>query len=64
MQELHHGLGAGVDVQLLIDIGDVAAQRAGADAEVILDLFVKKPLGELLQDIFSRGVSRWSSDEG
>ncbi len=38
-------------MQLLIDIGDVAAQRAGADAEVILDLLVKKPLGELLQDI-------------
>ena len=55
-QELHHGLGAGMNVQLLIDIGDVAAQRAGADSEVILDLLVKKPLGELLQDIcFARG---------
>ena len=43
-------------MQLLIDIGDVAAQRAGADAEVILDLFVKEPLGKLFQDIcFARG---------
>src|ERR1035437_1423834 len=45
-QEFYHGLSAGVDVQLLIDIGDVAAQRACADAEVVLNLFVKKPLGE------------------
>src|ERR1039458_10324923 len=50
-QELHHGLSAGVNVQLLIGIGDVAAQRAGADTEVVLDLFVEKPLGELLQNL-------------
>ena len=53
-----------MNVELFIDITDVAVEGALADAQVIDNFLVAEALCELLRTSFSRGVSFGSSTGG
>jgi hypothetical protein len=51
-----NSFGAVVDVEFFVDVADVNADGAYADAEVVTNFFVKKATGELTQDfLFTLG---------
>ena len=51
LQIFNDGFGARVDVEFLVNAGDVRAQGAGAHLQVVLDFLVTEPLGQLLQHL-------------
>jgi hypothetical protein len=48
---LDNGLGAVGDLQLVKNVGNVVADRFGADVELLGDLLIVFPLGDALKDL-------------
>jgi len=55
VQIFEDGFGAGMDAKFVIDMVDVALQRAGADMEVVRHFLVGEAPGELVQHVFFAG---------
>ena len=56
LQVFHDGLGAGVDVELVVDVSEVASHRFHADSQGIRNFFVKMALANYSSTSRSRSL--------
>src|ERR1035437_592107 len=64
VEVLDNGLGARVDAQFLVDVGNITLQRADTDVQVACDFLVTVALGQLAENVLLARSQRGEGRQG